>query len=338
MKHIFLVNPAAGDGKANTVLLPSIIETAKKLDVDYEIHRTVNVGDAHRFVVYMGEQHPGEFIRYYSCGGDGTMNEVLNGIMSGDPEKSELAVIPTGTGNDFVRNFGGAKPFLDVEAQMTASAVKVDAIRYKVEVPEVSVDIGPALDAGSNDRDASQLWPLSEGYALNMFNSGFDANVVERTGRIKKRPLMSGTLAYIGGVLGELATLKGVDMTLTVDGEEIYSGPVLLTGVANGRFSGGGFDGMPQARTNDGYMDILLAHTMTRRFFLSIIKKYHDGTHFEDPRIDGVIWHYRCKTAELKPEIPVTLAIDGEVCTISSGSFEICPEVVNLVLPNGVDL
>jgi diacylglycerol kinase family enzyme len=257
------------------------------------------------------------------------MNEVLNGIMSGDPEKSELAVIPTGTGNDFVRNFGGSKPFLDVEAQMTASTVKVDAIRYKVEIPDSMPD---------SEADASQLWPLSEGYALNMFNSGFDANVVERTGRIKKRPLMSGTLAYIGGVLGELATLKGVDMTLTVDGEEKYSGPVLLTGVANGRFSGGGFDGMPQARTNDGYMDILLAHTMTRRFFLSIIKKYHDGTHFGDPRVEGVIWHYRCKTAELKPEIPVTLAIDGEVCTISSGSFEICPNVVNLVLPDGAEL
>jgi diacylglycerol kinase family enzyme len=85
-------------------------------------------------------------------------------------------------------------------------------------------------------------------------------------------------------------------------------------------------------------MDILLAHTMTRRFFLSIIKKYHDGTHFEDPRVDGVIGHYRCKTAELKPEIPVTLAIDGEVCTISSGSFEICPEAVNLVLPDGAEL
>ena len=116
MKHCFVINPAAGNGKDHELLLRQIIETAKKLRVDYEIHRTSGPGEATIYARGRMAANEGENIRFYSCGGDGTAAEILNGIY-GDPA-AELAIVPIGSGNDYIRNFGEKKRFLDLNAQI----------------------------------------------------------------------------------------------------------------------------------------------------------------------------------------------------------------------------
>jgi YegS/Rv2252/BmrU family lipid kinase len=323
MKHIFLINPAAGNGKAGIETLPAIIAAVKSAGVDYEIHRTVNIGDATNYVREHREKNPDAEMRYYACGGDGTVNEVLNGIIGS--KNAQLAIIPAGTGNDFVRNFGTVKQFKDIEKQLEGHAITVDALKYEL------------LDYDETEQEELRAQGIRTfpptGYAINMFNMGFDAEVVARTAELKKRPLISGTMAYVSGVASVLAKLKKLPMLVEVDGKVVDDDNFIIAGATNGRFSGGGFDGMPFAITNDGLMDVLLVHSLTRRFFISIIKKYHDGTHFNDPRIEGIIEHFACKEAVFRPKIPMILAIDGETMETRAVRISIVPNAVELSLP-----
>jgi diacylglycerol kinase family enzyme len=320
MKHVFLINPVAGQGKASVEVLPGIVAAVKEKNVDYEIHRTVNAGDALRYVQARCGENPGEDLRFYACGGDGTMNEVLNGLY-GCP-RAQLAVIPAGTGNDFVRNFSNWKRFRDIGRQIDGHPVPVDVIRY-----ELIDGGGDAKDRGNGKAFAAT------GYALNMFNVGFDAEVVAKTAKLKEKPFLSGTPAYVAGVGAVLARLKKPKMTVEVDGAEVASGDFLLAAAANGRFSGGGFDGSPLSVTDDGEMDVTIVKSVTRRFFLSIVKNYHDGTHMGHPRLDGVLTHYRCREAIFRPEGQMVMAKDGETSVVGAVKFTIKPRAIRLSLP-----
>ncbi len=114
MKYIFLVNPAAGKGRSDKELLPEVHPFLKARGLDYEIHRTLSEGD---IISYVRQRAAGgEPVRFVACGGDGTLNNTLRGMM-GFPN-AELAVMPYGSGNDFVRNFTNKEAFLDLEKQL----------------------------------------------------------------------------------------------------------------------------------------------------------------------------------------------------------------------------
>jgi diacylglycerol kinase family enzyme len=140
-------------------------------------------------------------------------------------------------------------------------------------------------------------------------------------------------MAYIGGVAIVLRKLQKIDITIEADGTEIGSGQYLLAGVANGRFSGGGFDGMPVALVDDGFMDLLLVKSISRTFFLSIVKKYHDGTHLGDPKLNGILYNYKCKEAIFRPKEKMILAIDGETAIVGAIKFNVMAGAVNLSVP-----
>lgn len=324
MKHIFILNPAAGNGKVAKEIHPKIIDACKKKDVDYEIHRTVSLGDARNFTKNRCTQAEGKPIRFYACGGDGTINEVLNGLIG--HSNAELAVVPSGTGNDFVRNFDDWRVFRDVEAQMNGRAAPIDALEYEL------------LDLTDEDKEFFEATSMrTKGYALNMFNLGFDAQAVARAAELKKKPLVSGTMAYILGVLQVLVKLKSVKMEVEFQDGTVINGDYLLIGIANGRFSGGGFDGVPQAKINDGLLDVSLIKKVTRRFFLSLVKNYHDGTHIDSPKLGDVYHHYQQKRITIRPEGKVVMAIDGETINTGAVRFDMHSGAVNLVIPDGVN-
>ena len=101
MKHVFVVNPAAGNGAGLRDILPAIHKALTGFEEDYEIHRTMSEQET---ILYCRQKCAFEGrVRFYACGGDGTINNVLTGIVGHD--NAELAIIPCGTGNDFVRNY-----------------------------------------------------------------------------------------------------------------------------------------------------------------------------------------------------------------------------------------
>ncbi|MDR0854542.1 MAG: hypothetical protein LBN34_09265 [Clostridiales Family XIII bacterium] len=338
MKHYFIANPVAGKGKVRTELLPKIFAAANAAEIDYVIHRTMNIGDATRIAQAVCEEEPNEKKRFYACGGDGTLNEVLNGIV-GKPN-CELAVIPAGTGNDFIRNFSEpAEAFLDIAAQINGNAVEVDCLKYEFLGGDVN-QVGESF-----------------GYAMNMFNLGFDAQAVVRMSYYKKKPFLKGTGAYIAGVGHELIKLSSVKLEATIEGtvpsgertlDELYlpegttvdnpatieyEGDVLLGGIGNGGFSGGGFHGIPTAQVSDGLMDVMIIEAVTRRFFISLVGKYQKGTHFHDDRIKKIMKYYRCKSATFRPVDKMVFSIDGECVTVGDVRMSVADEKIKFSLP-----
>jgi YegS/Rv2252/BmrU family lipid kinase len=324
MKHIFVMNPAAGKGKAGEVFLPRIIDTAKRLGIDYEIHRTIAPGDAEHFVRSRCEalekeinedvEMKRDLVRFYACGGDGTLNEVVNGAYG--YENTEVAMIPAGTGNDFPRSFGDGSFFEDIEAQILGTSRSIDLIRYEV-VP---------ADEGEE--------PMIR-YGANMFNIGLDCNVADLVGKIKQYPLVKGPLAYLLGVGLVLGKKEGVTLQIVFEDGEKLEGDFMLAAIGNGCFCGGGFRAIPKAELNDGLMDVSIVGNITRRTFLSLIGKYRKGTHLDDPSVMNFLTYKQCKKLKIIPNNKMKICTDGEVSTVGETVFEIIPNAMKFSVPQG---
>jgi YegS/Rv2252/BmrU family lipid kinase len=323
MKHFFIMNPAAGKGKAGEVCLPRIIETSKRLKIDYEIHRTIAPGDAEHFVRVKCEERKkqgksGETYRFYACGGDGTLNEVANGAYG--YEHTEIAMIPAGTGNDFPRSFGDLKYFEDIEKQIEGEAKWIDLIRYETSVHN--------SDPNSSDERIVR-------YGINMFNIGLDCNVADKVAKIKNYPFVPGLMAYGMGVAIVLGRKDGVNLEITLDDGEAFSGDMTLVAIANGCYCGGGFKGVPEADTEDGLIDVSIVADVSRRTFLSLLGKYRKGTHLEDPVAAKYISYRKCRSLTIHSTESVKLCTDGEISIVGGIKFEIVPKSIKFSVPQG---
>ena len=126
MKHIFVVNPLAGKkGRDAQRIIPEIDSYCKAQGLDYQIYCTKAAGDGQEFVRRIAEK--GEYVRFYACGGDGTLFEVINGSFGF--ENVEVAVLPLGSGNDFIRLFGTKEQLANVEAQVNGTVIDLDLIK-----------------------------------------------------------------------------------------------------------------------------------------------------------------------------------------------------------------
>ena len=127
MKHIYLINPAAGRSDSTDMLSEQIRAAYEDGQNEAVLYRTAGVGDATRYVREYCIEHPDEEVRFFACGGDGTFNEVAAGAQGF--AYAAVGLIPVGTGNDFMRNFVGTDRFMDVSAQKEGEVMELDLIR-----------------------------------------------------------------------------------------------------------------------------------------------------------------------------------------------------------------
>lgn len=308
MKTIFIVNPCAGQGKNIKNIVDSIHAKALTTGTDYDIYITEGVGDATRFVhKYCSDYGCARFI---ACGGDGTFSEVLNGITGFD--HAELGLIPMGTGNDFCRNFGKDFDFHDVIKQISGPAVKCDAIKYTTII---------------NDN-------IHTGYCANMCNIGFDCNVADMTANMKKKPFISGSLAYLISIFATLIKKKGANLKIQIDGETLHCGPLLLTSVANGCYCGGGIKSNPLADITDGFININIVNNVSRLKFIKLLPHYIKGDFLKLKNISKVISSLKCKEVIIIPKNGfMKICNDGEIFDTGYTKFEIEHDAFNFVLP-----
>ena len=303
MKTVFIVNPCAGQKNKVQMLIDNINRIC---GFDNEIYLTKSVGDATRYTSeYIKTYGPARFI---ACGGDGTLNEVLNGIEGSSD--SEVGVIPIGTGNDFCRNFDGS--FEDVLGHINGESIRCDAIRYTTETDNGCVT----------------------GYCANMFNIGFDCNVADMTSRIKKKPLISGSMAYFVSILVNLIGKKGENLKIEIDNEVVYCGKLLLTSIANGCYCGGGIKSNPLASICDGNININIIKNVSRLRFLRLLPSYMKGTFLNIKNINEIILSTNCRRIIITPLAgKMRLCVDGEIIDAGRTQFEICPQAFRFVIP-----
>lgn len=306
MKTVFIVNPKAGKKNNIESLTERIKAAAEKLEADVEIYKTKAVGDATVFVREFCEKHGKA--RFVACGGDGTLGEVLNGAF--EYEGAEIGVLPIGTGNDFVKNFDGN--FSDIESQITSESEKCDIIRYTTKTAE-----GERV-----------------GYCANMFNIGFDCNVVDAMENIKKKTVFSGPLAYFLGIFTTLVKKKGANLEIELDGKAVHNGKLLLTSIANGCFCGGGVKSNPLASVHDGLMNVNIINDVSRLKFITLLPYYMKGTHLQLKGIEKIISNVGCKKIVVRPiDGEMRLCTDGEITSAGETKFEILHDAFSFVIP-----
>ena len=310
MRNIFIINPKAGKGSGLDRLADTIRSTAQERNVPVELYRTRAAGDAEEYVRSICRGEEDEPLRFFACGGDGTFNEVLNGACG--CARAEIGVVPIGTGNDFARNFPQAGDFLDIGAQLSGRTEECDAIRYSGEI----------------DGRPQTRW------CANMFNIGFDCNVVDMTARLKQVPLVAGSLAYVLAVLVILIRKKGANLKIELDGESCFDGPLLLSSLANGKFCGGGMKSPPAARTDDGRMDINIIRDVPRRKFLRLFPSYTKGTYLQRKGIEQIVTAKTGVRAAVTPkEGAMRLCTDGEITTAGRIEFELVHDAFRFLVP-----
>ena len=304
MKYCFIINPTAGKGKKAEGLALEIERVCSERDVDYEIYTTRAPRDSEDYIRRACAERLGE-ITFFACGGDGTLCEVVTGIMSLDNRNGvSLGLIPIGTGNDFARNFAPSDKYFDIAAQLDSSSYSVDIIK------------------------------AADRHAINMINIGFDCEVVCKTGSIKKNPLVPSKLAYIFGLVITLIRKPGVIAEISVDGAEPTREKLLLTTFANGAYCGGGFHSNPLASLSDGKIDKLLVSNISRTKFISIVGDYKNGTHLGE-KFKKIIRNGKCTELKLKFDKITNVCVDGEVISVNELVLSVLKGAMSFRIPKG---
>ena len=300
MKHIFIVNPVAGPTNCTAYIRQLLEDSAS--GYNWELYETKCQGDAARYCAKRVTETE-EKIRFYACGGDGTINGVVSGIV-GHPNAS-FGVFPCGSGNDYVKHFGGAKYFLDIPALLKA--------------PEIPVDV----------------MKVGDRYGVNICNFGFDAAAADTMNHIKRKKIIGGSNAYVSGVVKALATDMRTSCKVTADGEEICSRSLLLCSLANGSYYGGAFRCAPRSKCSDGKIDICLVLPISRISFVKLVGKFKDGKHFEIEELKDKILYRRVSHVTVSSEKEICFCMDGEITHGKNFTIDILPGCVSLALPEG---
>ena len=237
-------------------------------------------------------------------GGDGSVNEVANGV-AGRPGV-EIAVIARGTGWDFVRTYGIPR---DVEA---AVAVATGGRVREIDLGRVSYRSWAGADA--------------ESYFANIASAGMSGAIAQRTNETTKA--LGGKVSYLWATLAVFARWRAGEVRVAVDGES-RAGRMHDVVVANGRYFGGGMMICPEASPDDGQFDVLLIGDLTKRDLMVTLPKTYKGKHLPHPKAEVL----RGSTVTIGAEEPLPIELDGEQPGTTPARFELVPRALRIRVP-----
>ncbi|MCF7793719.1 MAG: diacylglycerol kinase family lipid kinase [Candidatus Cloacimonetes bacterium] len=293
-KWFLIANATAGRGKTGRKI-SELIKSLNEHKFDFEIELTKTPLHATELAK---EAIKKEYRKIVVVGGDGTLNETVNGIMqSGKQNEIKLGLIPEGGGNDFAMNF-----------KLSNNIDK--AIELLKREKTCKVDIGKIEDY----------------FFINALGLGFDAQVALISRSIKH---LNGLPRYLVAVIRALVKLQKFEAEITLDNCTLKK-PFLLFSIGNGLSTGGGFLLTPEARVNDGLLDICLIQDVTRRRILSLLPKAIKGQHLKEPE---VIIH-QSKKIHVKTDKKLPIYFDGELPELKhpfNFTIEILPKQIEFI-------
>lgn len=243
-------------------------------------------------------------------GGDGTMNEVINGIFSQDEVPSmdiKIGMIPVGTGNDWGRMYGIPN-------------------NYKKAV-------GILKNGSLYTQDAGKITYHLKGekhkrFFVNMAGVGYDAFVAYKTNKMKEKG-RGGVLAYLINLITGLVQYRFKHMILRIDAQEVFNGKVFSAAIGICKFNGGGMLQLPFAIPNNGKFDITLIKKASKFKVISNIKNLYDGSFVKIPEVET--FEGKKVSIESKPKHSMYLEADGESLGHTPLDFEIIPKSISLI-------
>ena len=298
MKHLFIINPAAGSRNRTEEYSKVIHKICRARKVDYEIRVSTAPGEAIRIAREAAET--GEELRLYACGGDGTLNEVVAGAAGHD--NAAVTVFSGGSGNDFVKIFDDPRAFFDLHRLMDADEAVFDLIR------------------------------CNDDLSLNICSVGLDARIGTDVSRYKRIPLLQGFRAYAASSVVNI--VKGIGEHYVVEaGGETFDGQHTFVCVCNGRYYGGGFNPIPDADPSDGLLDVLVVKEVSRAQVPGLIGKYKNGRYRE---LDHVARYLKTDHVKITCDKPTPINLDGELRTAQVIEMSVAREKIRFFYPKGL--
>ena len=300
MKAELIVNLTAGGGKPNHHL-ETVLKYLKENGLNFKVCITSHQGEAVELAQNAAD-NGAELI--VSVGGDGTVNEIVNGIMKSKNNPS-LGIIPLGWANDFIKSTNIPSDIIE------ACKIIIKGKTKKIDVGLINGQI----------------------YFANICGIGFDAEVALLANQLKNRHPNWNTLSAYVYVLATVRKLLSPfsyhNVKIKFDGQKIHS-KILFIAISNGKFYGGRFKITPEAILDDGLLEVCVVKEMGRFKYLSIIPKVFKGTHAS---IKGVNF-YRAKEVIIQSSEPILTQVSGEVIEGQKKfTITLLPKSLKLIVP-----
>jgi len=305
---LVVVNPNAGNGKGKKEW-PVISGLLKKHELDFSVEFTESKGHATEIAAKSIREGVRNII---TVGGDGTLNEVLNGVIKCNvcpAEEITLAIIPVGTGNDWGRMFG-----ISCEYESAVQTIKNKRTMLH--------DVGIVSYFNGSEK--------KERYFINIAGLGFESVVVRRT-NIQKDQGRGGKLIYFYNLVMSLLSYKNTPADLDIDGKKTRVS-VFSINVGNGRYCGGGMRQTPDALPDDGLLDVTVINGMGKFEIIMNLNILYNGKILKHSKIDG----YRCKNLKVKSNSLIFTEADGETLGHTPAEFSIIPAAITVVYETNV--
>ncbi len=318
MKYIYIIN-----GRPDKAQYYSeFYEQLKQEPHVYEVYTTLGEGDATRYVRLYCDLHPEEEVCFVACGGNGIINGVASGLVgyfeyvkesaANDGAVAAQSTMPKlrftmavlyfgGATQDFIINFPG-RNFHSVKDMLAGTVTPIDVIK------------------------------VNDSYCVNVCNIGFNARVASRANELVAKG-KSAHQAYTRGVINAILTSRYNRIKVTVDGERIDGGLMILCTFANGRRVGGEFNCAPTAKVDDGLIDVCLFRAMTLLRFLTLVPLYRKGEHIGSLRGRGKIIFRQAREVVISSRDIIDIYIDGELLPGSRFEMKMLPGALPLRLP-----
>ena len=273
MKNIlFIINPIAGGGKSKSII-STIESTMKKRKINYKIQFTTKPYDG----TIIAEENVDKYDRIVAVGGDGTINEVYQGLIN--KQKGILGIIPCGTGNDLSKTLNIPKNIIE------------------------------ALDIICGDEMYDiDFCRVNDFSFLNISSIGFDADVTYNNNTYINK-IIKNKISYLISIFYTLISFKERKITIEIDGY-VFQENIMLLAVGNGRFYGGGLQIIPTAKIDDGFLDVCIISGLTKLKFIRLFPSIFKAEHIKHTDYVKII---KGKTVKIYSEEELVLNIDGEV-------------------------
>ena len=298
MTHLFIINPAAGSHDRTAEYTKAIEAQCSQRQLSYRIEISQGPGECTRITREAAQT--GEEYRIYACGGDGTLNEVVQGAAGYD--NVAITVFSGGSGNDFVKIFDDPKAFFSLERLLDAQEDTFDLIRCNGDI------------------------------ALNICSVGLDARIGTDVANYKRLPLLSGYRAYVASTV--VNVIKGIQehYVVEIDGQRI-DGKQTMICVCNGRYYGGGFNPVPEADPSDGMLDVLIVRGVSRLQVPTVVGKYKAGQYKQLPKL---VRYFKTQSVKIICDKETPINLDGEMRLGKEILMEVAQEKIRFFYPKGL--
>lgn len=307
MKYIYIINGRADKASQYSDFFAQL----KEVPHTYEVYTTLGEGDATRYVRLYCDLHPDEEVCFVACGGNGIINGVASGLMGYLEYNSEFRIQNSkfsmailyfaGATEDFIINYPG-RNFRSVKEMLAGTVTPTDIIK------------------------------VNDSYCLNVINLGFNSRVASRANELVAKG-KSAHEAYIRGVINAFLTSRFNRIRVTVDGERIARGLMVLCTIANGRRVGGEFNCAPTAKTDDGLIDVCYFRAMSLLRLLMLFPLYRSGQHIGSRPGRGKVLYRQAREVVVSSRDIIDIYLDGELLPGSHFEMKILPRALPLRLP-----